>query len=540
METANSLVQLVRKPEGLSLTVPAPEKGQEDISYPELVAYLEGLGLPSIDFSAVKQAYKRERGKPLIIGPGDFGAFKVELSPDEMSAYLILYDSRGEPSEALRPQIIKALEDKGVSFGLKQDVLGEVLAQGVAFKRVCVAEGRQPVEGSDATVHHPSVPPELELPDGGQLEAMRVWSDPFIVVVEPDTVIAEKRLEGTEGQEGMTVTGRPVPALPGADLVLHGAGAEVSADGKVLKATQRGQLRVHPEGASVGPLREIEGDLEGVGQAVKFEGSVLVKGAVGDGAIIQAGGDVEILGPVSGATIVAGRNVVLRSEVKGMGETSIRAGGNIAAISVEEADIAARDSLYVMEELIDCRLGARRRVLMGPQSRLAGGTVVAGEMLQVTYLGRPDGPRTQIKVATPDLLLKWQELIKERHARELKPLKEKIAKLRGGIDALERRKVRRGGKLTPQNEQLLQKMQRDVEETSRLCREIEERMKKLPGREHLAKAGRICGLETLYPNVVINLGTMNFSPRDEEETERLVEGPDGITVEWIESCLAAF
>lgn len=34
-------------------------EGEADIAYPELVEYLKGLGLPSIDYGAVKLAYKR-------------------------------------------------------------------------------------------------------------------------------------------------------------------------------------------------------------------------------------------------------------------------------------------------------------------------------------------------------------------------------------------------------------------------------------------------------------------------------------------------
>jgi uncharacterized protein (DUF342 family) len=256
--------------------------------------------------------------------------------------------------------------------------------------------------------------------------------------------------------------------------------------------------------------------------------------------MIRATGDVEIWGPVSSATVIAGRNIILRSEVQGMNETRIRAGGKIAAVSVEDAEVAARDSIFVLEALVECRVGARRRVMLGQEGKFVGGAVMAGELLQVAHLGHPKGARTEVKVATPELLQKWHEIWREALAKEMAPLQEKQEALQGSVGALQRRKERRGGRLEPDNEQLLIKMERDFESVHSQCQEIEQRMKKLPSREQFAEAGRIRVLEKLYPGVVINLGTTNFVPRDQDEAERLMEGPDGITVEWLESCLATF
>ena len=113
---------------------------------------------------------------------------------------------------------------------------------------------------------------------------------------------------------------------------------------------------------------------------------MVVRGAVRDGAVIRATGDVEVWGPVGEAVLVAGRNMVLRGKVIGFDQASIRAGGSIAAISIEGADVAAKDSLFVLETLDGCRAGARRRVIMGPEGKLVSGTVLAG---RTSAGGRP-------------------------------------------------------------------------------------------------------------------------------------------------------
>ena len=267
---------------------------------------------------------------------------------------------------------------------------------------------------------------------------------------------------------------------------------------------------------------------------------MVVRGVVRDGAIIRATGDVEVWGPVGEAVIVAGRNVVLRGKVVGFDQASIRAGGSIAAISIEEADVAAKDSLFVLNSLDGCRAGARRRVIMGSEGKLVGGTVLAGELLQVAVLGSSGGPPTMVKVATPEILVKWQELRREVFAEEKERIKEAAARLQSGIDALSRRRARRGGQLEPQNEKLLQRMKRELSQNSDLQDELEERMKKIPGREEFARAGRIAGLRKLHSGVTIQMGTINFAPRDEKECQQLISGSDGLTMEWIESCLATF
>ncbi len=86
---------------------------------------------------------------------------------------------------------------------------------------------------------------------------------------------------------------------------------------------------------------------------------------------------------------------------------------------------------------------------MGPEGKLVGGTVLAGELLQVAVLGSSDGPSTVVKVATPEILVKWQELRREVFAEEKERIKEAAARLESGIDALSRRRDRRGGQLDP-------------------------------------------------------------------------------------------
>lgn len=535
-----ALVELTCTPEGVTLKIKAPPDGDEDLTYQELMGHLEALALPSLDYAAVKRCYKQERYEPALICPKAVEPFKVEVTSDEMAANVIFYSLDSATPEALKAEVMKALEAKAVTFGLMPYRLEEALVRGARFEKVCVAKGRKPTEGAGQVVHHPMVPAALAVPEGRGVEAMKVWSEPHVAIVGPGAVIAERRKEGPEGEEGMTVTGQPIATLDTDSLTLCGENAEVSDDGDTLTASLKGQLVLHPEGADIVPVKEIEGNLRGTASSVKFEGSVVVRGSLSAGVSIRAGRDVEVWGEVNGATIIADRNIVLRSAINGMNDTIIRAGGRIAAVSIKDAEVAARDSIFVLESLIDCRLGARRRIMMGPEGKLSGGAVVAGELLHVAQLGRLEGSSVQVKVATPDLIQKWHEIWREELHRETEPLRRKKEKLEESIGALIRRKERRGGVLTPHNEQLLCKMEHDLDGLSESWKEIELRMKKLPTREQFARAGKISGLKRLHTGVVLILGTTNFVPRNEDEAQQLLEGPDGITVEWIESCLAAF
>ncbi len=68
---------------------------------------------------------------------------------------------------------------------------------------------------------------------------------------------------------------------------------------------------------------------------INFPGDVEIKGNVISNLTVTATGNIEILGAVEAASIIAGKNIVLKTGIQGMDKGVLQAGGNITARFIE-------------------------------------------------------------------------------------------------------------------------------------------------------------------------------------------------------------
>ncbi|MFC1528896.1 flagellar assembly protein A [Candidatus Latescibacterota bacterium] len=77
----------------------------------------------------------------------------LEVSKDKVEAYITLIP-QSESSEYTTDQIRKALSDKGIKFGINEEVLGSLDKNSKFNERLLIASGTRPTEGKDGTIEH--------------------------------------------------------------------------------------------------------------------------------------------------------------------------------------------------------------------------------------------------------------------------------------------------------------------------------------------------------------------------------------------------
>ncbi len=116
--------------------------------------------------------------------------------------------------------VLEALNDKGVVYGIKHDVIQESLEEEVYNVPILVAEGKKPENGADAkivynfrtekTVHR-------EEDEKGQVN----FKDLDLVENVVAGQLLATKTQATEGVPGRTVTNRVLEAKPGVDVELN-------------------------------------------------------------------------------------------------------------------------------------------------------------------------------------------------------------------------------------------------------------------------------------------------------------------------------
>ena len=271
------------------------------------------------------------------------GTVKVTVSPNRLTAYLWV-ELPGirryrildrEPAVDLvlqtEAEVIKqpvldeaavqeALAQKGVVFGVKEEVLKDLLQRPRDGKFI-IAEGESPTPPTDETVEitfplEPDLRPKIN-PDGSVdfLEINRFPS------VDPGVVLAVKH-PGSPGKPGKGVDGAPIPPPKQRVCELRaGKGAELLENGTKVAAVQSGRPVLKQIGSiytfSVDTRLVYNGDVDVSTGNIRFKGNVQIRGGVTEGMKVQAAGRVEIAGMVTQATVSALEDISVCNNVIG-------------------------------------------------------------------------------------------------------------------------------------------------------------------------------------------------------------------------------
>jgi uncharacterized protein len=161
--------------------------------------------------------------------------------------------------------------------------------------------------------------------------------------------------------------------------------------------------------------RHLEGDLTSVVGVIEHGGDVHVAGAVREGAVIRAAGDVVVEGPIE-STIHANGNVSTPAAITHTGRHCILAGGSVTAHHVNNAIIQAKRDVVVDAEIVASRISCRGAL------NIAQGSIVASHVSAVggvrcTSAGTDSQNRVTLEIGTDAELAKlyhetWHEIEK--------------------------------------------------------------------------------------------------------------------------------
>lgn len=219
-----------------------------------------------------------------------------------------------------------AIERKGVVFGVDRQAVESAVQAADGLPHV-VAKGIPPVEGEDGFVEHlVELEPVPVVWEEGE-DKVDYWERyrfPFVRSGE-DLAVLHPPIRGTPGR---AVTGEILPPREVREGILRaGDGAVLSGDGTKVVAARDGKPVSYGTGYTcieVAPVMVHQGNVDLASGHLRFNGDIVVRGDVLEGARVEAGGGVTVLGCAAGATIKAGGAVKIKGSVV---NSHIRAGG---------------------------------------------------------------------------------------------------------------------------------------------------------------------------------------------------------------------
>ena len=367
----------------------------------------------------------------------EYKDFVLVVGSSQMEAFIIVSDIG---IKIKRKDIIDALAHENVVFGIDYDKLDELENEGATEEMIIVATGTEPGEGKDGWYEYTfdtNLKAKPKLLENGGVDYQNVkWFE----IVKKDQIVARYHM-ATPGKPGRKVTGETITGNKGKELPpIIGAGFRVLPDNMTYVSELDGKVELKNGRLEITGVLVLE-DVSSASGNVTFNGSVYVKGTVGDGAVIKAAKDILIDGFTESAILDAGGDIILKKGSNQGGKGYIRSMQDVMGSFFENAKIICGGSLKANYCLNSDIYADKNIEISGSKAMLAGGSVHAGEVLTAQNIGNEAGVMTKIKVGKEEKYLRDKAAIDERETdvkRELVLLRNALKDMRWNSEMDER------------------------------------------------------------------------------------------------------
>ena len=279
----------------------------------------------------------------------------VEVTDDEQEAYLNIIPPQEEEDPIDKSLIFQALKDKGVTEGIDNALIDEMIASRVHFEPQRVANGKAPVNGKDGWAELLFIPAEKRPKEGARVNLREV---PMLQEVEEGQELV-RLVPPTYGVDGYTISGRLTTASSGKTYAIRpGRNTSFNQERTHIIATKTGVLIQSGNSIAVEELKVMDKVDASTGH-VRFDGVLKIKGNISDRYSVEA----------------------LRIDVGGsVGKAKLRASGDIRIQQGALGSVIQAGGSLLVNSLDDVQASATEHVVLGTYS--ANSKVYCGSILQ--------------------------------------------------------------------------------------------------------------------------------------------------------------
>ncbi len=522
--------------EGVMLIVKPPVGSGKKVDLTKVKTRLFELNLKDVPDNVVEEAVSVQDGVPVKIGEwipneDNDAHLEIDVSSDEMRVTAILFPPKSLGRYLDYDDIVAALQAEGVSVGIKEDTIRNMVENEVFNQKIMVAEGERARDGADARIVYKfRTSDEIELTEDekGQIDFHELNKVENVVVGQELAELVPETL----GTPGRTVTNKLIEAKDGKEIEIRsfaGKNTEVSEDSVKIIATVNGQVILINNKVTVDPVFEVHGDVNLEVGNIVFLGKVIVTGNVEDGFSVKASGDIEIRGSVGRATLESEQNIRVNVGIMGRelgkGEAVLIASGDVYAKFVQNARIEAGRTVYVYESIINCMIDAEKDILLnGKRAQITGGRLRASEEINAKILGSPSYTETILEAGinpkSREELLQLESQLNEK--------KERMSALNKDITNLEIRKEEQKG-LSEEKEAKLKELLKERMTLQKESKELETQAEEI--KSYLSMVGEkgcIGAAKLAYPGVRVTVKNAILDIRDEFKYVKFVQDSGNI------------
>ncbi len=314
----------------------------------------------------------------------------VDISHDRMQATLNIQPPIPDTPSLKGEHLLDFVHEAGVSYGLDKDGVAKaqeyIEQESFDQEKFIIAEGQLPGEGTDACLKH-----EIEIgPLAGRIldDGNIDFRDRKVMVTVYEGQHIATKIPALPGKVGYNVLGKEIEPKTGKDIVVKVTGdAKFEQESNKIIATNNGALSVvNKDTLKVSTKHTIQSDIDFETGHVESGNCVKITGSVQPGFKVDVGGDLEIGGSVSGATIHCEGNTVIKGGITGK-NSAISSDGDVDFKFIERGKISSGGLVVIRKQSYYSEITAASDIRSQKISKIMGGTIIAGGNLTVGDVG---------------------------------------------------------------------------------------------------------------------------------------------------------
>lgn len=452
----NGYFQLDCLPNGTYLKIFREKGGGQPINLNELAEYLSKKGIlydiadlnrkilaisdtGSIQLDSIKRYPEREM-------------LSVKISEDKMEAVCRFFPPSVNGSLLSKEDILSDLNSAKVCYGLDNDAIEAYISNRIYCTDFVLAKGKAVRHGTDASIEYffnTDLRAKPTLKEDGSVDFFNLNT---VNHIQKGDLLARLTREDS-GTPGIDVTNGVVKPRDVKRLMLkYGRNVLLNDDGTEAFSEVSGHAMLVEGKIFVSNVYEVENVDASTGD-IDYDGSVKINGNVNTNFTVKAKGDIEVMGVVEGATLIADGNISVARGINGMGKGNVLAGGNIIVKYVENATLTSGG--YIQSEAImHSKASAKTEIIVdGKKGNIAGSYVSARDSISVKMLGSQMGSDTTVQLGIDPSMKQRMEFINS----EIEKANKQLAQLLPVLDAF-KQKTAKGVSLSPEQNKTFQDM----------------------------------------------------------------------------------
>lgn len=442
----------------------------------EIKDFLEENSIMEADYEKIEEKIDSEAEEWFKIAeninlPSEDDEAEIEASQDGLKAFLNFTPGR-DGKELSYEDIAEILEEKNISYGIKEKRIKRVLKQRQPVQKKVIAEAKEAEPGKDAELIYHFEEKEESIGTEREDGSIDFHSKNFINNVRRGEKIVTK-VEAQKGEAGIDIYGEEIDPPAPKDVKLPRAKNTVYKNNS-LYAAKDGQILREGKKVKIDPVYQVRGDVDLEEGNIDFVGSVKVSGDVREGFQIKASGDVEVEGNVGAAEIESGGSVLIKKGFLGRNKGEITAEGDVNARFVENAAIKA-NNVRVHEAIMHSNVTAKDSIIVnGGKGLIVGGRLMAQNIIEANVMGSSLATKTYIEIGLEPKLRKDFKAAKD----ELENVEDNLDKVNKSVDLLRSMKEK-GIKLPSDKKEMFSKLKATKDELEEKEKELNEKIEEL-------------------------------------------------------------